>query len=139
MAEHPIHNLMKISMENIKQMVDVDTIVGNPVKTENGETIIPVSKVSFGFAAGGSEFESEHKTGSNEQPPFGGGSGGGFSITPIAFLVVNQSGVELKHLEERTSLYERLLDQVPRAVNSIMNEFDKSGKKSSQGIDNENE
>ena len=50
MAEHPIHNLMKISMENIKQMVDVDTIVGNPVKTENGETIIPVSKVSFGFA-----------------------------------------------------------------------------------------
>lgn len=126
-------------MENIKKMVDVDTIVGNPVKTENGETIIPVSKVSFGFAAGGSEFESEHKTGPNEQPPFGGGSGGGFSITPIAFLVVNQSGVELKHLEERTSLYERLLDQVPKAVNSIMNEFDKSGNKSSQGIDNENE
>ena len=139
MAEHPIHNLMKISMENIKQMVDVDTIVGNPVKTENGETIIPVSKVRFGFAGGGSEFESEHKTGPNEQPPFGGGSGGGFSITPIAFLVVNQSGVELKHLEERTSLYERLLDQVPKAVNSIMNEFDKSGNKSSQGIDNDNQ
>ena len=105
MAEHPIHNLMKISMENIKQMVDVDTIVGNPVKTENGETIIPVSKVSFGFAAGGSEFEAERKTSSNDQPPFGGGSGGGVSITPIAFLVVNQSGVELKHIEERTSLY----------------------------------
>ena len=99
MAEHPIHNLMKISMENIKQMVDVDTIVGNPVKTENGETIIPVSKVSFGFAAGGSEFEAERKTSSNDQPPFGGGSGGGVSITPIAFLVVNQSGVELKHID----------------------------------------
>ena len=69
MAEHPIHNLMKISMENIKQMVDVDTIVGNPVKTDQGETIIPVSKVSFGFAAGGSEFESEHKIGPNNQPP----------------------------------------------------------------------
>ena len=139
MAEHPIHNLMKISMENIKQMVDVDTIVGNPVKTDQGETIIPVSKVSFGFAAGGSELESEHKIGPNNQPPCGGGSGGGISITPIAFLVVNQSGVELKHLEERTSLYERLLDQVPRAVNSIMNEFDKSGHKSSQVDDNENE
>ena len=56
MGEHPIHNLMKISMENIKQMVDVDTIVGNPVNTESGDTIIPISKVAFGFAAGGSEF-----------------------------------------------------------------------------------
>ena len=139
MAEHPIHNLMKVSMENIKQMVDVDTIVGNPVKTDNGETIIPVSKVSFGFAAGGSEFEFEHKTSTGDHIPFGGGSGGGFSITPIAFLVVNQSGVELKHLEERTSLYERLLDQAPKVVNSIMNEFDKSGIKPSQETNEKNE
>ena len=69
----------------------------------------------------------------------GGGSGGGVSITPIAFLVVNQSGVELKHIEERTSLYERLLDQAPKVINSIMNEFDKSGIKSSQGMEGKNE
>ena len=138
MAEHPIHNLMKISMENIKKMVDVDTIVGNPLKTDNGETIIPVSKVSFGFGAGGSEFDSDRKS-SADQPPFGGGSGGGVSITPIAFLVVNQSGVELKHLEERTSLYERLLDQAPKVINSFMNEFDKSGNKSSQKEEGKNE
>lgn len=130
MGEHPIHNLMKISMENLKQMVDVDTIVGNPVKTEGGETIIPISKVAFGFAAGGSEFESTTKSDGSQNPPFGGGSGGGVAITPIAFLVVNQDGVELKHVEERTHLYERLLEQVPKAVNSIMNEFDKDSKKS---------
>lgn len=130
MGEHPIHNLMKISMENLKQMVDVDTIVGNPVKTDGGETIIPISKVAFGFAAGGSEFESTTKSDSNQNPPFGGGSGGGVSITPIAFLVVNQEGVELKHLEERTHLYERILEQVPKTLNSIMNEFDKDSNKS---------
>ena len=129
MGEHPIHNLMKISMENIKQMVDVDTIVGNPVNTESGDMIIPISKVAFGFAAGGSEFESTTNTNSDQNPPFGGGSGGGVSITPIAFLVVNQQGVEIKHLEERTHLYERLLEQVPKTVNSIMNEFDKDSKK----------
>ena len=127
MAEHPIHNLMKISMENLKEMVEVDTIVGNPIKTDEGETIIPVSKVSFGFAAGGSDFETVTKS-ERVQPPFGGGSGGGFSITPIAFLVVDQSGVELKHLEERSHLYERLLEQVPKAVSTLMNEFDKSKK-----------
>lgn len=129
MGEHPIHNLMKISMENLKQMIDVDTIVGNPVKTDNGQTIIPVSKVAFGFGAGGSEFESTAKSDSSHpQPPFGGGSGGGVSITPIAFLVVNENGVELKHLEERTHVYERLLEQVPKTVNSIMNEFEKNSK-----------
>jgi len=127
MAEHPIHNLMKISMENLKELIEVDTIVGNPIKTDQGETIIPVSKVSFGFAAGGSDFETVTKN-ERSQPPFGGGSGGGFSITPIAFLVVDQYGVELKHLEERSHLYERLLEQVPKTVSTLMNEFDKSKK-----------
>ena len=127
------------AMSSIQNMVDVNTIIGEPIETQVGITIIPISKVSFGFAAGGSEFEAERKTSSNDQPPFGGGSGGGVSITPIAFLVVNQSGVELKHIEERTSLYERLLDQAPKVINSIMNEFDKSGIKSSQGMEGKNE
>ncbi len=112
-------------------MVDVDTIVGNPLKTDHGDTIIPVSKVSFGFGAGGSEFETERKS-TTDGSPFGGGSGGGVSITPIAFLIVNESGVELKHVEERTSLYERLLDQAPKFINNIVNEFDKSGSKAAE-------
>lgn len=118
-------------MENLKEMIDVDTIVGNPVKTDSGQTIIPISKVAFGFGAGGSEFESTTRNDS-DQSPFGGGSGGGVAITPIAFLVVNQEGVELKHLEERTHLYERILEQVPKTINSIMNEFDKTSDSSNQ-------
>lgn len=123
MSEHPLHSLMKASMENLKQIIDVDSIVGEPVKTEQGETIIPVSKVTFGFAAGGSDFETS-KTSTGDRP-FGGGTGGGVSITPIAFLVVNKHGVELKHVEEKTHLIEKILEQVPKAINSIAEEFEK--------------
>src|SRR3954471_15294257 len=99
--EHPIQGLMQTAMENLRDMVDVNTIIGAPVETPDGQVIIPVSKVGFGFAAGGSEFSA----GTNKQPkangnghdtgkeagkhyPFGGGSGGGVSITPVAFIVV---------------------------------------------------
>lgn len=127
MSEHPINNLMKISLENIKQMVDVDTIIGNPVNTNHGETIIPVSKVSFGFVAGGSDFEKANK---DEEKPvsFGGGSGGGFSITPIAFLVVNQNGVQLKHIEGKSQLYGQLVEQVPKTITQLINEISKLKK-----------
>ena len=86
MGEHPINNMMNTAMEKLKQMVDVNTIVGNPVITEDGVVVIPVSKVSFGMAAGGSEFTSKKESDSN---PFGGGVGAGVSINPVAFLVAN--------------------------------------------------
>ena len=92
--EHPIGNLMATTMQKIKEMVDVNTIVGDPIRTVEGVTIIPVSKVSFGFAAGGSDF-----TGKNQQPnqenAFGGGSGAGINITPVAFLIINGDSVKL--------------------------------------------
>ncbi len=93
MSEHPIQGLMKTAMENLKEMVDVNTIVGDPVETPDGSVIMPVSKVGFGFAAGGSEFvvETKHNGTTETEHPFGGGSGGGVSITPIAFLIVNSS------------------------------------------------
>ena len=124
MSEHPIQGLMKTSMENLKKMVDVDTIVGEAVKTEYGETIIPISKVTFGFAAGGSEFKAS-KPDSTDTLPFGGGSGGGVSITPIAFLVVNQDGVELKHIEERVHILEKILDQMPKMLDKVAGEAKK--------------
>ena len=105
MAEHPIQGLMQTAMENIKEMVDVNTIVGDPVETPDGSIILPISKVGFGFAAGGSEFKIEKDNNGNGQSkagehatvalPFGGGSGGGVSITPIAFLVVGVGVVVL--------------------------------------------
>ncbi|WP_100405115.1 GerW family sporulation protein [Bacillus solitudinis] len=119
MSEHPIQGLMKTAMENLKEMVDVNTIVGDPVETPDGSVIMPVSKVGFGFAAGGSEFVMEHESKSEDEHPFGGGSGGGVSITPIAFLVVNSQGVNMVHLDSNTHLYEKLLDFAPQVVDKI--------------------
>lgn len=128
MAEHPIQGLMQTAMENIKEMVDVNTIVGDPVETPDGSVIMPISKVGFGFAAGGSEFimdkEAEGISKSEAQNaqvalPFGGGSGGGVSITPIAFLVVGAQGVNIVPLDNNTHLYERLIDSAPKVVEKI--------------------
>jgi sporulation protein YtfJ len=128
MSEHPIQGLMKTAMENIKEMVDVNTIVGDPVETPDGSVIMPISKVGFGFAAGGSEFLGEvdqdqpNKNDANHASvslPFGGGSGGGVSITPIAFLVVNSAGVKVVPLDNQTHLYERLIDSAPQVFDKI--------------------
>jgi sporulation protein YtfJ len=130
MADHPIQGLMKTAMENIKEMADVNTIVGDPVETPDGSVILPISKVGFGFAAGGSEFTSSTDishghTGNNGghngavSLPFGGGSGGGVSITPIAFLVVGKQGVKVVPLDNQTHLYERLIDSAPHVVDKI--------------------
>ncbi|GFZ89386.1 putative spore protein YtfJ [Paenibacillus marchantiophytorum] len=132
MSEHPIQGLMKVAMENIKEMVDVNTIVGDPVETPDGSVIMPISKVGFGFAAGGSEFvtdsEIEIEGGSISKSdalnakvslPFGGGSGGGVSITPIAFLVVGKNGVKVVPLDNQTHILERLIDSAPQVVDRI--------------------
>jgi sporulation protein YtfJ len=122
---------MKTAMENIKEMVDVNTIVGDPVETPDGSVIMPISKVGFGFAAGGSEFavesdgdqaQGQGRTDAHNAQvalPFGGGSGGGVSITPIAFLVVGKQGVKVVPLDNQTHLYERLIDQAPQVVDKI--------------------
>lgn len=119
LGDHPIQGLMKTAMENLKEMVDVNTIVGDPVETPDGSVIMPVSKVGFGFAAGGSEFIIDHQHDDEYKHPFGGGSGGGVSITPIAFLVVNSKGVKMVHLDSNTHLYEKLLDFAPQVVDKI--------------------
>ncbi|MDQ0272104.1 GerW family sporulation protein [Cytobacillus purgationiresistens] len=128
MSDHPIQGLMTTAMENLKEMVDVNTIIGDPVETPDGSVIITVSKVGFGFAAGGSEFIMESTKGSGGESsghPFGGGSGGGVSITPIAFLIVNSLGVKMVHLDESTHLYEKILDLAPQAVDKIQHMFNK--------------
>lgn len=130
MADHPIQGLMKTAMENIKEMVDVNTIVGEPVETPDGSVIMPISRVGFGFAAGGSEFVTDEEKSNNTMSkndannakvefPFGGGSGGGVSITPIAFLVVGQQGVKIVPLDNATHLYERLIDSAPQMIDKI--------------------
>ncbi|CAM3715619.1 GerW family sporulation protein [Aeromicrobium ponti] len=132
MSEHPIQGLMTAAMENLKEMVDVNTIIGDPVETPNGSVILTVSKVGFGFAAGGSDFKlngdpSYGGQGQSKGQPFGGGSGSGVSITPIAFLIVNSHEIQMVHLDESTHLYEKILDPAPQAVDKIQQMFNKNG------------
>ncbi|WP_106768016.1 GerW family sporulation protein [Paenibacillus faecalis] len=128
MSNHPIQGLMQTAMENIKAMVDVNTIVGDPVNTPDGSVILPISKVAFGFAAGGSDYNTQNKagrsSGENHQHdkgplPFGGGSGGGVSIRPIAFLVVGSEGVHIVPLDNQTHLFERMIDATPYLLEQI--------------------
>ncbi|GBF11572.1 GerW family sporulation protein [Tepidibacillus sp. HK-1] len=140
-GEHPIQGLMKTAMENLKEMVDVNTIVGEPVETPDGSVILPISKVGFGFAAGGSQFnfDVEGKTTPEQsnlnEKPFGGGSGGGISITPVAFLVVSKtSGVQLLPLDSQTHIYERIIDLAPQVMDKLQNAL----KKNTNQQNNEN-
>ncbi|MFC0270302.1 GerW family sporulation protein [Metabacillus herbersteinensis] len=141
MSDHPIQGLMKTAMENLKQMIDVNTIVGDPVETPDGSVILTVSKVGFGFAAGGSEFGANGNDGKSHEGdnkgsrmPFGGGSGGGVSITPIAFLIVGTNGVKMLHLDESTHLYEKILEAAPQTIDKIQGMF-KKGQKNNQQPD----
>jgi len=113
---HPIQGLMKTTMENLRQMVDANTIIGKAVESADGSVIVPVSKVSFGFAAGGSDFQT---TDMELRHLFGGGSGGGVSITPVAFLVVNQQGIRSVPLENSAHLFDRILDTAPQFLDKL--------------------
>lgn len=128
MAEqHPIEGLMKTAMESIKEMVDVNTIVGDAVQSPDGTVIIPISKVAFGFAAGGGEYsyvandaesdnerssDREEEGGKSGQYPFAGGSGAGVSINPVGFMVVGNGQIKLLPVNANSSV-DKVLDLVP--------------------------
>ena len=127
MAEHPIDNLMVTAMNSLRDMIDVNTIVGETVQSTDGTVIIPVSKVSFGFAAGGSEFETNkvNKYQDNPKMPFGGGSGAGVKISPVAFLVVKDGVIKLLTVDADKPL-DKLVDLIPDVVNKIVETVDKN-------------
>lgn len=124
-SQHPIEGIMKTAMDSIKTMVDVNTILGDPVETADGSVIIPVSRVSFGFAAGGTEFTSDTPdkptTNASKAPhPFGGGSGAGISLHPVAFLVLSAGVVRLLPISKEV-IFDRILDLVPEVLDQITN------------------
>lgn len=117
---------MKTAMESIKEMVDVNTVVGDPVETPDGSVIVPVSRVSCGFAAGGSEFSPEGPGGGDgeSQLPFGGGSGAGVSVQPVGFLVVGNGTVRLLPVDGN-AIIDRLIDVTPQVINQVQAIFRK--------------
>lgn len=143
--QHPIEGLMVTAMNSIQDMIDVNTIIGEPIETSNNIVIIPISKVSFGFAAGGSEFKGEtvdeYTKKDKEEAiqyrlPFGGGSGAGVTINPIAFLVIQSNNVKLMPVNHTSSL-DKLLDYMPDLIektNNIMNCCMKNKKEETQKI-----
>ena len=127
MTEHPIQGLMVTAMNSIQDMVDVNTIIGEPIETTNNVVIIPISKVTFGFAAGGSEFKGEtideYSKKDKEEAiqyrlPFGGGSGAGVNISPVAFLVIQENNIKLLPVNY-TSAIDKLLDYVPDLMDKV--------------------
>ena len=116
MAEHPIQDLMNVTMDKIRQMVDSNTIVGKPITTEDVITILPVSKVSFGFASGGTDFDGKNAA---NKDLFGGGSGAGVNIQPVAFLVVKDGCVRTIQLSDSGNAVDRALTMIPELVEKV--------------------
>ncbi|MGL5616557.1 MAG: GerW family sporulation protein [Sarcina sp.] len=127
--KHPIENLMKSTLENLRNMIDVNTIIGDTIETRDGTYIIPISKVSFGFASGGSEFPKTKESLTPEgRFPFGGGSGSGVSVKPVAFLILKDTNVRLLPVDQ-TNPCDRLVDSLPQIMDTLKEFVEKTCKK----------
>ena len=119
---HPIEGLMDTALKNIKSMVDVNTIIGEPINAGEGIVLIPISRVAFGFASGGSNF-GDGKVGVEKQS-FGGGAGGGVTISPVAFLVVADGNVRILSVDQSNTV-DRIIDLAPNLIEKVIKKFDK--------------
>lgn len=122
MDKTPITDIMSTTLQKLKEMIDVNTIIGDPVITADGITIIPVSKVTMGFAAGGSEFTTKAST---PDKPFGGGSGAGVTISPVGFLVINNGNVRLIPVTASSGAAEKAIEMAPELIDKVKSVFGK--------------
>ncbi|MBQ5347417.1 MAG: GerW family sporulation protein [Ruminococcus sp.] len=129
--DHPINSLMDTTMDKIKQMVDVNTIIGDPITSPDGTIIIPVSKVSYGFASGGSDFPTKKEN----KDCFGGGSGAGVTIQPVAFLTVFRGEVKLIPVEKYEGAADRVVGMMPELVDKVSALFKKDKKKKTEPVE----
>ena len=115
---HPLPDMMDTSIGKIREMVDANTVVGTPITTPDGVTVIPISSIKVGFASGGSDFPAKNGASAN---PFGGGAGGGVTVTPVAFLVIKEGSVRMLPVEGAggDSPVDRLLELLPELVQKV--------------------
>lgn len=143
MTDHPIEGLMKTTMNSLKEMVDVNTIIGDPVQSPDGLVIIPVSKISFGFASGGTEFDrSLDNNDQNENSkdfPFGGGSGAGVSVQPVGFIVAGNNQIKLLTVDEGNTALSNLFDFMNKITDTIQQAVSKNNSNSNSNNNNTNE
>ncbi|MDP4177577.1 MAG: GerW family sporulation protein [Bacillota bacterium] len=131
---HPIDSLMNNTMEKIKTMIDVNTIVGNAVEAQDGTLIIPISKVTFGFTSGGAEYGKEV----DSKFPFGGGAGAGVSIKPVAFLVIKSDSTVRLMSMETDNPYDKIIDTIPQVADIIKKMINSKEKEKNQKCESEN-
>ena len=129
-----IEGVMGVSMEKIREMVDVNTIIGDPISAANGTTIIPVSKVSFGFASGGSDLPTQ------AAEKFAGGAGAGVTVKPVAFIVIKADGdVQLMELGAKSSPVEGIVDAIPGVIEKIKGMVADKKAKKDEGLSDKDE
>jgi sporulation protein YtfJ len=131
--QHPIEGLMKTAMENIRGMIEVNTVIGDAIETSEGTIIMPITKAAFGFVAGGAEYSNSRqgsRQGSNKDSdgensnsfPFGGGSGSGVSVQPVAFMVVDKNKVQMMHVTHLSPV-EKILEETPQVLSKMATYF----------------
>ena len=127
MSDMAIKGIMDSTMDKIKTMVDADTIIGNPISLPQDITLIPVSKVSFGFASGGSDLPTK-----KDKDLFGGGAGAGVSITPTAFICVSGTDVKLMHISKNPDSTDKIVSLIPEMFDKIVDLFKKDENQKSE-------
>lgn len=133
MSDHPISGLMETTMQKIKEMIDVNTIIGDPITTPDGTVVVPVSKVSYGFASGGSDFPSKKEN----KECFGGGSGAGVTITPMGFLSIYKGDVKLISIDKYDGAMDRVVGMVPEMIDKVSSLIKKDSKKKNTEVQTE--
>lgn len=124
MEKHPVSDIMEVTMSKIRDMVDVNTVVGDPIVTPDGITIIPISKVSFGFGSGGGEYPAKEKNG------LGGGGAAGVKIEPIGFLTVKDGNVRMLNIAPPAgTTVDRLVEMIPDVLDRVQEFIDKNKAK----------
>ena len=127
MADHTLQDLMGVTMDKIRELANSNTIIGEPITTQDGITILPVSKVTFGVASGGSDFANQ-----TNKDMFGGGSGAGVTVVPVAFLVVQNGNVRTIQLSGENSAVERAITMIPELVDKLTDLLKKQPKEKPQ-------
>ncbi|MCL2513824.1 MAG: GerW family sporulation protein [Oscillospiraceae bacterium] len=123
MKDQSAAGILTATIEKVRQLVDVSTIIGDPIKVSDALTIIPVSKVTYGFASGGTDFPSK-----SSKELFGGGGGAGVTINPVAFIVVKDGEVSLKHITSGDNAAERAVSMVPEVIDKVTGLISKTKK-----------
>lgn len=121
--QHPIGDFTESALNSLRSLVDVNTIIGDPITTADGIVILPISKVSFGYASGGSDLPA-----AKQAELFGGATGGGVTIQPLAFLVINDGVVELLQMQTADNTGDRIVNVVPGLVDKVLNVIKKKDK-----------